>query len=138
MLESSGERTENTNDCSNSLEDDCTSTMVTESIEDLCSGENVETDKEDIVKQEHNSSSFKSNFRYSREKNRSDVTDISSLRMSHAKLPKHITCVPSDKTQAKRDKCTTYPSKNTPTPGKGKDGQTDILAEKENSSFLPT
>lgn len=32
----------------------------------------------------------------------------------------------------------THPSKNTPTPGKGEDGQTDILAEKEYSSFLPT
>lgn len=48
MFEGSRERAKNTNDSSNSLEDDCASTIVTECVEDLCSGENVEADCETL------------------------------------------------------------------------------------------
>lgn len=110
--------------------------MITQSIENLCASQDVESDKQDIIRQQHKRSKVVGNPALA-ECVVAKVANILDLRVLHDELVHGDGGDPEENAGAEHGEDAGDPAEDGEGPGLGHDGETDLVATEKPGGFLP-
>lgn len=137
MVERSRQGQDDTGDGTDDAEGDGAEGVVTEGVEDLGGRQDVETNEEDVVGEEHEGSGLVGESALAEEKV-SNVANVANVGVLHHELPHGVTGDPEEDTgEESGDECRS-PTENAEGPGLRHDGKADLVSEEESCRLLPS